>query len=137
MDHGLAYEALSRGSIDVADAYSTDAKIARYGLKVLADDRRFFPSYEAVFLYRAGAARRAPRAIAAIRALSGTIDADSIGRLNAEAEIDGRTFAVDRRRSSCATRDGGAPSGADAPPREGSGSGQGCSRSSAPRGPRT
>ena len=61
MDHGLAYEALARGSIDVADAYSTDAKIARYGLKVLADDRQFFPSYEAVFLYRAGAARRAPR----------------------------------------------------------------------------
>jgi osmoprotectant transport system permease protein len=92
MDHGLAYEALARGAIDVADAYSTDAKIARYGLKILEDDRRFFPSYEAVFLYRAGAARRAPRAIAAIRALSGTIDADSIGRLNAEAEIDGRTF---------------------------------------------
>jgi osmoprotectant transport system permease protein len=93
MDHGLAYEALARGSIDVADAYSTDAKIARYGLKVLADDRRFFPSYEAVFLYRAGAARRAPRAIAAIRALSGTVDGDSIGQLNAAAEIDGHTFA--------------------------------------------
>jgi osmoprotectant transport system permease protein len=92
MDHGLAYEALARGSIDVADAYSTDAKIARYGLKVLADDRRFFPSYEAVFLYRTGAARRAPRAIEAIRALSGTIDAETIGRLNAEAEIDGHTF---------------------------------------------
>lgn len=93
MDHGLAYEALARGAIDVADAYSTDAKIARYGLKILADDRRFFPSYEAVFLYRSDAAKRAPRAVEAIRALSGTIDADSIGRLNAEAEIDGRTFA--------------------------------------------
>ncbi len=93
MDHGLAYEALARGSIDVADAYSTDAKIARYGLRVLTDDLRFFPSYEAVFLYRSAAARRAPRAIEAIRALSGTIDGDSIGRLNAEAEIDGKTFA--------------------------------------------
>jgi osmoprotectant transport system permease protein len=93
MDHGLAYEALARGAIDVADAYSTDAKIARYNLKILADDLRFFPSYEAVFLYRADAVRRAPRAVQAIRALSGTIDADSIGRLNAEAEIDGRTFA--------------------------------------------
>jgi osmoprotectant transport system permease protein len=93
MDHGLAYEALARGSIDVADAYSTDAKIARYGLTILADDRQFFPSYEAVFLYRSGTARRAPRAIEAIRALSGTIDGASIGRLNAEAEIDGRTFA--------------------------------------------
>jgi osmoprotectant transport system permease protein len=93
MDHGLAYDALARGSIDVADAYSTDAKIARYGLKVLEDDKRFFPSYEAVFLYRADAARRAPRSLDAIRRLAGTIDAASIAALNAEAELGGRTFA--------------------------------------------
>ncbi len=110
MDHGLAYEALARGSIDVADAYSTDAKIARYGLKVLTDDRRFFPSYEAVFLYRAGAARRWSRAIDAIRGLSGTIDGDAIGRLNAEAEIDGRTFSSIAQEFLRA-RDGGSPGG--------------------------
>jgi osmoprotectant transport system permease protein len=110
MDHGLAYEALARGSIDVADAYSTDAKIARYGLKVLTDDLRFFPSYEAVFLYRAAAARRAPRAIAAIRALSGTIDGDSIGQLNAAAEIDGHTF-VSIAQEFLRTRDGGSSGG--------------------------
>jgi osmoprotectant transport system permease protein len=93
MDHGLAYEALARGSVDVADAYSTDAKIARYGLKLLSDDKHFFPSYEAVFLYRVDAARRAPRAIEAIRALSGTIDNATIAELNAGAELDGRTCA--------------------------------------------
>jgi osmoprotectant transport system permease protein len=92
MDHGLAYEAIARGSIDVADAYSTDAKIARYGLTLLADDRHFFPSYQAVYLYRSDAARRAPKAIAAIRALAGTMDRASIAALNAEVEIDGRTF---------------------------------------------
>jgi len=111
MDHGLAYEALARGAIDVADAYSTDAKIARYNLKILADDLRFFPSYEAVFLYRAEAGRRAPRAVQAIRALSGTIDADSIGRLNAEAEIDGRTFASIAQEF-LRGRDGGGAGGA-------------------------
>jgi osmoprotectant transport system permease protein len=93
MDHGLAYEAMGRGSIDVADAYSTDAKIARYGLTLLTDDRRFFPSYQAVFLYRIDAAERAPRSIAAIRALAGTIDRAAIAGLNAEVEIDGKTFA--------------------------------------------
>jgi osmoprotectant transport system permease protein len=93
MDHGLAYEAIGRGSIDVADAYSTDAKIARYGLTLLADDRRFFPSYQAVFLYRSDAARRAPKAVGAIRALAGTMDRARIAALNAEVEIDGQTFA--------------------------------------------
>jgi osmoprotectant transport system permease protein len=92
MDHGLAYEALARGSIDVADAYSTDAKISRYGLRLLVDDKRFFSSYEAVFLYRSDAARRAPRSIEALRSLSGTIDGATIASLNAAAELDGRTF---------------------------------------------
>src|SRR6201999_2524186 len=52
LDHGLAYEAIDRGALDVTDVYSTDAKIKRYGLVVLEDDRRFFPSYQAVLLYR-------------------------------------------------------------------------------------
>ncbi len=52
MDHGLAYAALLDGSVDVVDAYSTDAKIAKYGLRLLRDDRGFFPSYAACFLFR-------------------------------------------------------------------------------------
>ncbi len=46
LDHGLAYEAIAAGRIDVMDIYSTDAKIERYALRVLEDDRRYFPSYE-------------------------------------------------------------------------------------------
>jgi osmoprotectant transport system permease protein len=92
LEHGLAYEALARGGIDATDVYSTDAKIQRYGLTVLSDDRHFFPSYEAVFLYRVAAEQRAPRAIRAINALAGSIDAATMIRLNARAELDGRTF---------------------------------------------
>jgi osmoprotectant transport system permease protein len=93
LDHGLAYEALARGAIDVTDVYSTDAQIERYNLKVLVDNRGFFPSYQAVFLYREDAARRMPIAIRAIAALSGSIDNPTMIGLNAGAELDGRTFA--------------------------------------------
>ncbi len=93
LDHGLAYEAIAQGSIDVTDAYSTDAKLARYHLVVLEDDLRFFPSYQAVYLYREDAARRAPVAFAAILGLSGSLDAKAMIDLNAQAEIEGRTFA--------------------------------------------
>jgi osmoprotectant transport system permease protein len=93
LDHGLAYEALKNGAIDVTDVYSTDAEIERYQLKVLVDDRQFFPSYQAVFLYREDAARRAPRALAAICGLAGTIDNATMVSLNARAELDGRSFA--------------------------------------------
>jgi osmoprotectant transport system permease protein len=38
-----AYEALAGGQIDVMDIYSTDAKIAKYKLRVLQDDKHYFP----------------------------------------------------------------------------------------------
>jgi osmoprotectant transport system permease protein len=93
MDHGLAYEALASGSIDALDVYSTDAKIARYHLRVLEDDRGYFPPYEAVFVYRAGLQDRHPRAFARIAALSGTLTEASMIALNGRVELDGLSFA--------------------------------------------
>src|SRR5262249_10183188 len=53
MAHDLAYRAVAEQSIDVTDLYSTDAEIAYYDLIALADDRRFFPVYDALFICRA------------------------------------------------------------------------------------
>jgi osmoprotectant transport system permease protein len=83
IDHALGYGALKNGSINVKDAYSTDAKIAEYDLAVLEDDQQFFPRYQAIFLFRF--ALPAP-AIAALRQLEGTIDEARMIKLNAEAE---------------------------------------------------
>ncbi|MGA8053549.1 MAG: glycine betaine ABC transporter substrate-binding protein [Burkholderiales bacterium] len=93
LDHGLAYEALAAGRVDVMDVYSTDAKIERYGLVVLADDRAFFPRYQAVLLYRLDLPQRFPAAWAALAKLEGAIDERRMIRLNAAAELEGRTFA--------------------------------------------
>src|SRR5438874_4479155 len=71
IEHALGYSALASGSIDVKDAYSTDAKIGEYDLVTLEDDLQFFPRYDAVFLYRL--ALPAP-AIAALRKLQGALD---------------------------------------------------------------
>ncbi len=83
IDHALGYGALGKGSIDVKDAYSTDAKISENDLVVLEDDRQFFPQYKAVFLFRY--ALPTP-AIEALRKLEGTIDEAKMTRLNAGAE---------------------------------------------------
>jgi osmoprotectant transport system permease protein len=93
LDHGLAYEALAAGEVDAIDLYSTDAKIARYGIVVLEDDRAFFPRYDAVLLHRVDAAERHPAAWRAVAALAGRIDEATMIRLNAEAEIGKRAFA--------------------------------------------
>jgi len=83
IDHALGYSALANGSIDVKDAYSTDAKIEQNDLVVLEDDLQFFPKYEAVFLFRSSIQ---PDAIAVLRRLAGTLDEKRMIRLNAEAE---------------------------------------------------
>jgi len=83
IDHALGYAALQNGSIDVKDAYSTDAKIAEYDLVTLEDDLKFFPRYDAVFLYRLSLS---PKAVTCLRRLEGKIDEAEMIRLNAEAE---------------------------------------------------
>jgi osmoprotectant transport system permease protein len=93
LDHGLAYEALAAGELDVIDLYSTDAKITRYDIQLLADDRGFFPTYDAVLLYRAEAPGRFAQAFAAFAQLEGRIDAQSMVRMNARAELDKIPFA--------------------------------------------
>jgi osmoprotectant transport system permease protein len=93
LDHGLAYEALHGRQTDVIDIYSTDAKIRQYGLRVLEDDRAYFPRYDAVLLYRLDAAKRFPAAWRAIGQLEGRISADAMIAMNAAAEIDGKGFA--------------------------------------------
>lgn len=93
LDHGLAYEALAAGQVDLIDVYSTDAKIVRYGVRVLEDDRRHFPPYDAVVLYRLDFPARFPRSWAAMEALTGAISVSRMAGLNAQAEIDGRRFS--------------------------------------------
>jgi osmoprotectant transport system permease protein len=93
LDHGLAYEALAARQVDVIDIYSTDAKIARYGLRVLADDRQYFPRYDAVLLYRLDLPQRFPAAWRALEGLEGKISNADMIAMNAAAELDGRSFA--------------------------------------------
>jgi osmoprotectant transport system permease protein len=109
LDHGLAYEAIAQLQVDVIDIYSTDAKLDRYGLTVLGDDRHYFPRYDAVLLYRADLPQRLPQAWAALARLEGGIDEATMRRMNAAAELEGQTFAtvaaafVARRASAAAT----------------------------------
>jgi len=94
LDHGLAYEALAAGEVDVIDAYTTDAKLRSYGLRVLEDDRGYFPRYDAVLLYRSDLPARLPETLAALDRLAGRIDEDEMGRMNAAAEIEGEEFSA-------------------------------------------
>ena len=52
LEHGLAYKALEDKQIDLTDVYSTDGEIPKYDLKILEDDKGYFPKYNAVSFYK-------------------------------------------------------------------------------------
>jgi osmoprotectant transport system permease protein len=89
----VKYRALDAGEVDVVDGYSTDGLIAKYNLVILADDRRFFPPYEAAALAGSRLARSRPDALAALAELSGRIDVERMRRLNRRVEVDGVPIA--------------------------------------------
>jgi osmoprotectant transport system permease protein len=88
MEHSLAYKALANGSRDVVDVYTTDAEILRHDLVILEDDKNYFPAYDAVLLYRADLAERAPGVVEAILRLQGAISAETMQALNAKGNLD-------------------------------------------------
>jgi len=94
LEHGLAYEALAKGQIDVIDVYTTDPKIAGNGLRVLEDNQRFFPDYDALLVYRADLPQRHPAAWARMAKLQGSITAPDMTAMNAAVELQGRSFAT-------------------------------------------
>jgi osmoprotectant transport system permease protein len=75
--------------IDATDIYTTDAQIERLHLRVLEDDRRFFPRYDAVWLYRSDLPLRQPHALAALLRLTGSIGREAMIRANARVALDG------------------------------------------------
>ncbi|MBH79340.1 MAG: ABC transporter permease [Gammaproteobacteria bacterium] len=90
IEHGLAYQAINQGTIDVTDAYSTDGELARYELTLLEDDKGFFPAYLAVPLVRADLD---PAAQALLSSLGNTFTDASMQALNAQVVFGGQTFA--------------------------------------------
>ena len=93
IDHGLSYDALASGKIAVTDIYTTDAQIAPRHLRVLADDKDYFPHYDAVLLYRLDAPTRHPAQWQALQALAGRIPPATMIAMNGRAELRHEPFA--------------------------------------------
>ena len=92
IEHALAYQALTSGTVDLIDIFSTDARLTRPGVVVLEDDRAFFPAYAAVLAARLDFVERFPAAWDALqRAMVGRIDTATMAALNAAADLDGRS----------------------------------------------
>ncbi len=82
MDLGLLYRALNGNQVDMIAGNSTDGPIKAFHLTVLADDKHYFPPYQAVPLVRQEALDRWPQMRGAIAGLAGKVTAEEMQTMN-------------------------------------------------------
>jgi osmoprotectant transport system substrate-binding protein len=93
LDLGLTYRALADGRVDVIAGNSTDGQIAALDLVSLADDRHYFPPYQAAPLLRADLLQRHPAIGVALDQLAGRLSDAEMRRLNALADVQHRDIS--------------------------------------------
>ncbi len=93
MDLSLTYIALSSGKVDLIAGNSTEGRIAALDLVQLADDRRYFPPYEAVFMVRSQSLARVPGLQDVLSKLAGSITTEEMRRMNYEVDANKRGVA--------------------------------------------
>jgi osmoprotectant transport system substrate-binding protein len=89
MEAGLTYTALENGNIDVAMVYSTDALILKHDLKVLEDDKNFFPLYYPAALVREETLEEYPEIKEILNPLTLYLNENIIIRLNYLVDVEG------------------------------------------------
>ena len=91
MEPALRYQAIQSGDIQITDAYSTDAELARYDLQVLEDDKQLFPPYQGAPLMKAELLEKHPELEAVLNKLSGKITESQMSQLNYQVGVEGRS----------------------------------------------
>ena len=87
MDIGLKYEAIKSGQVDVINAFSTDGQLQQYQMKVLRDDRNYFPTYYAATLVREETLKKFPELENVLNRLRGQINDQEMTEMNYQVEI--------------------------------------------------
>jgi osmoprotectant transport system permease protein len=90
MDLALTYRALAGGQVDLIAGNSTDGLIDKLGLFQLEDDRRYFPPYEAVPVFRKDVLNRYPQISGAMKGLAGKLSSAQMRRLNYAVDAEHR-----------------------------------------------
>jgi len=98
LDIGLKYQAIGQDQVDAINIFSTDARLKEYGLKLLEDDKNFFPSYYGATLIRQETLDQYPELEQVLSLLDGQISNEEITQLNYLVEIekqDPKQVAID------------------------------------------
>ena len=91
VDLGLKYAAVENGSFDVTVVYATDGLNRKAGLKILEDDKSFFPDYNGAFLVREDMLEKYPELEGILNQLAGEIPTEQMAELTYQVDVLGRT----------------------------------------------
>lgn len=91
MEPALRYQAIQSGDIQITDAYSTDAELARYDLVVLEDDKQLFPPYQGAPLMKEALLKKHPELEGILNQLAGKITAEQMSQLNYQVGVEGKS----------------------------------------------
>jgi len=94
MEPALRYTAISKGRINLVDAYATDSELRQYHLVLLKDDQHFFPTYQGAPLMKAKFAKQHPQLVQALNKLAGKVS---------ETDMQAMNYAVNVKKQSAAT----------------------------------
>lgn len=90
LEIGLMYQALANGDVDVISGLSTDGRIRAYNLRVLRDDRGYFPPYHAAAVLRAEAIQLHPQLLSTINFLADRLSDSTMAQLNYQVDEEKR-----------------------------------------------
>jgi glycine betaine/choline ABC-type transport system substrate-binding protein len=94
MDLSLIYRALAQGQVDVIAGDATSALIDALDLAVLADNRTYFPPYDAVPIVRTASLLREPALGRALARLAGRVTERDMRAMNAAVDLERRDTRV-------------------------------------------
>ncbi|MEG0853575.1 MAG: glycine betaine ABC transporter substrate-binding protein [Angelakisella sp.] len=95
IDLGLKYSAVESGNLDVTVSYATDGLNKKAGLKILEDDKSFFPEYNGALLVRSDLfdtfQEVAPNLKETLNKLGGTMTNEEMVELTYAIDVDGKS----------------------------------------------
>ncbi|WP_302849678.1 glycine betaine ABC transporter substrate-binding protein [Lysinibacillus composti] len=89
MDHGMMYRSINAGEVDVINSYTTDGQLQIYDLRVLEDDKSYFPPYHALPLVRKETLHEYPELEEVLGLLEGMINEETMQIMNGKVDNEG------------------------------------------------
>lgn len=88
MDAGLVYTALRNGQVFTGLVYTTDGRLSAFDLKLLEDDRHYFPDYTAAPVVRKELLDAHPQLAELLKPLAEQLDDETMRQLNAKVDVE-------------------------------------------------